>query len=91
MLDAEELSKMITGTGKGEKHILPIIQEDITASTESFSSLENDTLNMETMEDDLFVDVRASIQRSSRKISNLTNLNDKKAAVEVDSVSVSCK
>ncbi|GFQ03888.1 hypothetical protein PHJA_002532600 [Phtheirospermum japonicum] len=89
VLDAEELSTMITGADKCEKHLLPGIQEDITESTESLSSLGSDTLTMETHEEDLFVDIRASIQRSSKRASNLSISNSKTAAVEVDNAAIS--
>ncbi|KAK6126036.1 hypothetical protein DH2020_040150 [Rehmannia glutinosa] len=90
VLDAEELSTMITGADKREKHLLPGIQEDITGSTESISSLGSDTLTLETLGDDLFVDIRASIQRSSKKASDLKSSNSKlAAAMKVDSAAIS--
>ncbi|KAK6152413.1 hypothetical protein DH2020_015048 [Rehmannia glutinosa] len=90
VLDAEELSTMITGADKREKHLLPGIQEDITGSTESISSLGSDTLTLETLDDDLFVDIRASIQRSSKKASDLKSSNSKlAAAMKVDSAAIS--
>ncbi|XP_051113731.1 uncharacterized protein LOC127239566 isoform X2 [Andrographis paniculata] len=89
VLDAEELSSMITGADKSKKKLLPGIQEDITASTESISSLESDHFDLETLEEELFVDIRASIQRSNKKLPNLSRLSDKKANVEVDSSSIS--
>ncbi|KAL6519392.1 hypothetical protein OROGR_018712 [Orobanche gracilis] len=82
VLDAEELSTMITGTDKRDKHILPVIQEEITGSTESLSTLGSDALTLETLEDDLFIDIRASIQRSSKKTLDLRSSNSKTAAVE---------
>ncbi|KAK6126200.1 hypothetical protein DH2020_040081 [Rehmannia glutinosa] len=75
VLDAEELSTMITGADKREKHLLPGIQEDITGSTESISSLGSDTLTLETLGDDLFVDIRASIQRSTLKKEDVVSEN----------------
>ncbi|KAI3447620.1 hypothetical protein Pfo_004285 [Paulownia fortunei] len=89
VLDPEELSSMITGPDKSKKHLLPGIQEDITGSTESISTLGSDNLTLETLEDDLFVDIRASIQRSSKKASNLTNSSSKTAPMEVDSAAIS--
>lgn len=82
---------MITGADMSEKHLLPRIQEDVTESTESISTLGGDGLNFETLEDDLFVDIRASIQRSSKKKSNLTNSSNNTAAIDVDSRAISCK
>ncbi|KAL3646732.1 hypothetical protein CASFOL_009276 [Castilleja foliolosa] len=89
VLDAEELSTMITGADKCEKHLLPGIQEEITESTESLSSLGSETLTRETHEEDLFVDIRASIQRSSKMASNLRISNSRTAAVEVDNAAIS--
>ncbi|KAL8036161.1 hypothetical protein ABFX02_12G141400 [Erythranthe guttata] len=89
VLDAEELSSMITGSEKSEKHLLPGIQEDITESTESISTLGSDNLTLETFDDDLFVDIRASIQRSSKKKSNFTNSSINTAAMGLDSTSIS--
>lgn len=82
---------MITAADKSEKPLLPGIQEEITDSTESISTLESDNLTLESFEDDLFVDIRASIQRSSKKAFNLTNSSSKTAATEVDSTAISCK
>ncbi|KAL6503127.1 hypothetical protein OROHE_023756 [Orobanche hederae] len=90
VLDAEEFTTMITGTDKSDKHILPGIQEEITGSTESLSTLGSDALTLETLEDDLFVDIRASIQRSSKKTLDLRSSNSKTAAVEVHEL-ISCR
>ncbi|KAL2345026.1 hypothetical protein Fmac_006311 [Flemingia macrophylla] len=68
VLDAEELTSIIEGV---EKHELPDIQEDVYKSCESISTLASDSLTFESveMEGDLFEDVRASIQKSSKKSS----------------------
>ncbi|KAK4432426.1 hypothetical protein Salat_1004700 [Sesamum alatum] len=89
VLDPEELSSMMTGADKGEKHFLPGIQEDVSLSTESISTFQSDNLTLETLEDDLFVDIRASIQRSSKKTSNLTKSISEAATLEVDSAAIS--
>ncbi|XP_057801468.1 uncharacterized protein LOC131016762 [Salvia miltiorrhiza] len=89
VLDAEELSSMITKLDKKEKRILPGIQEELTGSTESISTLQSDSLTLESNDDDLFLDIRASIQRSSRKVSNLTNSNSKIAAMVLDDRAIS--
>lgn len=92
MLDAEELSSMITGSDKKKKHVLPGIQEETSGSTESISTLQSDSLTLETLDDDLFLDIRASIQRSSKKASNLTYSSSKITAMElVDGSTISCK
>lgn len=89
VLDAEELSNMITGSDKKKKHVLPGIQEEISGSTESISTLQSDSLTLETLDDDLFLDIRASIQRSSKKASNLTYSSSKIAAMELDGSAIS--
>ncbi|XP_021666887.2 uncharacterized protein LOC110655027 isoform X2 [Hevea brasiliensis] len=67
VLEPEELSTMIGGTEKGGKnHILPGIEEDIHRSTDSMSSFATDNSTLGTLEDDLFGDIRASIQKSSK-------------------------
>ena len=91
VLDAEELSSMITKPDKKEKHMLPGIQEDLTGSTESISTLQSDCLTLESNEDDLFMDIRASIQRSSKKASNFTNSSRKLPAMVLDGTALSCK
>ncbi|KAK4834667.1 hypothetical protein QYF36_026534 [Acer negundo] len=71
VLEPEELSSMIRvgSSEKSEKHVLPGIEEDVHGSTDSLSTLESDTLTMKSLEVDLFEDIRASIQKSS-KMSN---------------------
>lgn len=64
-LDPDELSSMIEAVHKGGKQMLPGIQEEIHRSTESISTLGSDTLTLESIEADLFEDIRASIQKSS--------------------------
>ncbi|XP_009342421.2 uncharacterized protein LOC103934400 isoform X1 [Pyrus x bretschneideri] len=65
VLDPEELSCMIDGDKTGKK-MLPGIQEEIHRSTDSISTLGSDTLTLESSEANLFEDVRASIQKSSK-------------------------
>ncbi|KAJ7977009.1 chitinase-like protein PB1E7.04c isoform X2 [Quillaja saponaria] len=72
VLEPEELSSMIECVEKGKKHVLPRIQEDVHRSCESISTLESDSLTLESLEVDLFEDVRASIQKSSN-MSNAAN------------------
>ncbi|KAL9258900.1 hypothetical protein AKJ16_DCAP00679 [Drosera capensis] len=71
VLDPDELSSMIEGSevDRRQKLTLPRILEDISKSTDSVCSFESDSLTLESLEADLFCDVRASIQRSS-KVSN---------------------
>ncbi|EPS72641.1 hypothetical protein M569_02118 [Genlisea aurea] len=81
VLDPEELSIMIIRADKSPT--LCGIQEEVALSTESFSTFGSDTPTLEALEDDLFVDVRASIQRSNWEPSNLktpsSNKNPKDA------------
>ncbi|KAL2485261.1 endochitinase A [Abeliophyllum distichum] len=90
VLDPEELSKMLKGAGKAEKHLLPGIEEDIRRSTESISTLESDSLTLESLEDDLFSDIRASIQRSSRRVFTMTNSGSNVTPVVIDNQVISC-
>ncbi|KAL3536311.1 hypothetical protein ACH5RR_004772 [Cinchona calisaya] len=76
VLDPEELSCMIKGAEKTEKQKLPGIQEDIQRSMDSISTLDSDNLTMENLEAELFDDIRASIQKSSKAF-NATNVNSK--------------
>ncbi|KAJ6303737.1 hypothetical protein OIU77_017588 [Salix suchowensis] len=50
----------------GGKHMLPGIDEDIHKSTDSISTLASDNLTLENLDTDLFGDIRASIQRSTK-------------------------
>lgn len=71
VLEPEELSSMIA-VEKTNKQKLPGIEEDVYRSTDSISTLASDNLTLETLEADLFSDIRASIQKSS-KASNMGN------------------
>ncbi|KAK4281447.1 hypothetical protein QN277_012940 [Acacia crassicarpa] len=66
VLDPEELSSIIEGVEKDEKHALPGIKEELYMSCESISTLESDSLTLESIEADLFEDIRASIQKSGK-------------------------
>ncbi|MED6206667.1 hypothetical protein PIB30_029021 [Stylosanthes scabra] len=83
VLDPEELSSIIEGVEKEEKHALPGIQEDMYKSCDSISTLgsESLTLEMESQAGDLFEDVRASIQKSSNKKLSLASGKSKVASV----------
>lgn len=83
VLDPEELSCMIKGMQK-----LPGIQEDMQRSTDSISTLGSEDLTLENFEAELFEDIRASIQKSS-KAYNTTNANCKITSGE--SQAVTCK
>ncbi|KAK4799310.1 hypothetical protein SAY86_024675 [Trapa natans] len=65
VLEPEELTSMIEN-GKKEKHKLPMILEETRRSMESISTLASDTLTLESLEADLFEDIRASIQKSTK-------------------------
>lgn len=81
---------MIEGTEKGKKHVLPGIEEDISRSTDSLSTLESENLTLESLEAELFEDIRASIQKSS-KASSMANSSRKVASQETDTLALSCK
>ncbi|PSS23726.1 TNF receptor-associated factor family protein [Actinidia chinensis var. chinensis] len=66
VLDPDELSSMIKGVDKGRKPFLPGIEEDISKSIDSISTTESESLTLESIEADLFGDIRASIQKSSK-------------------------
>ncbi|XP_043703132.1 putative GPI-anchored protein pfl2 isoform X2 [Telopea speciosissima] len=72
VLNPEELSIINRGFSKAEIPLLPGIQEDVRRSTESNSTFESDSLTLESIEIDLFEDLRSSIQKSS-KCSNVTS------------------
>ncbi|KAF8402763.1 hypothetical protein HHK36_010853 [Tetracentron sinense] len=65
VLDSEELSTLNKGFKKVETHHLPGIQEDMRRSAESNSTLDSDSLTVESLGVDFFEDIRASIQKSS--------------------------
>ncbi|KAG6596453.1 hypothetical protein SDJN03_09633, partial [Cucurbita argyrosperma subsp. sororia] len=67
-LDPEELTSMIAPVGRHEKRVLPIIPEDVLKSSDSISTLGSEIMPLESIEGNLFEDVRASIQKSSRTI-----------------------
>lgn len=90
VLDADELSNMIDGADKGQKHVLPGIDEDISISTESISTLASENLALEGLEDELFKDIRASVQKSS-KSSSISKSNRKAAPKEADELVKCCK
>ncbi|CAI9098077.1 OLC1v1034655C1 [Oldenlandia corymbosa var. corymbosa] len=78
VLDPEELSCMIKGAEKSEKKMLPGIEEDFRRSNDSISTLESDHMVMENLEAELFGDIRASIQKSSKAFTAATETSKKK-------------
>ncbi|KAM1853724.1 hypothetical protein EV1_009563 [Malus domestica] len=89
VLDPEELSCMIEGDKTGKK-MLPRIQEEIHRSTDSISTLGSDTLTLESSEANLFEDVRASIQKSS-KASKAVNESMKDGSGVTETNNSGCK
>lgn len=59
---------MIAPVGRIEKRVLPIIAEDVQKSSDSISTMESGIMPLESIEGNIFEDVRASIQKSSRII-----------------------
>ena len=90
VLDPEELSSIIEGVEKEEKHVLPVIQEDVYKSCDSISTMESDNLTLDNIESDLFEDIRASIQKSSKK-SNIVKVQSKVLSAVVGSHTSDCK
>ncbi|GLT79315.1 hypothetical protein SLA2020_508070 [Shorea laevis] len=81
VLDPEELSSIIGGTEKCKKHLLPI-QEDINRSCDSLTTtIGSDALTLESLEADLFGDIRASIQKSSKASVNANSSVKKESGV----------
>ncbi|XP_039015670.1 uncharacterized protein LOC120146076 [Hibiscus syriacus] len=76
-LEPEELSSMLGGNEKGHIQTLPVIQEDENKSYDSLTTLDSETLTLESFEADLFEDVRASIQKSN-KVSVTVNSSGRK-------------
>ncbi|XP_039062888.1 hyphally regulated cell wall protein 3-like [Hibiscus syriacus] len=76
-LEPEELSSMLVGNEKDQIQTLPAIQEDVNKSYDSLTTLDSETLTLESLEADLFEDVRASIQKSN-KVSVTANSSGKK-------------
>ncbi|KAF8042426.1 hypothetical protein BT93_A0915 [Corymbia citriodora subsp. variegata] len=66
VLEPEEITSLIEGVEKKGKNVLPCIQEEIHRSSDSMSTLEGDSLSLASLEADLFEDIRASIQKSSK-------------------------
>lgn len=88
VLEPEELSTMIEGAERGGKHMLPGIQEDdVHRSMDSISTFESDNLTLESIEADLFQDIRASIQKSS-KSSSEANSSSKAGLVEKEAQTI---
>ncbi|XP_019443051.1 PREDICTED: uncharacterized protein LOC109347580 isoform X2 [Lupinus angustifolius] len=79
VLDPEELRSIIEGADKNEKcglWLLPRTVDDTHKSCDSISTIESDGFTMESLEADLFDDVRASIE-NSEWLSNVVSPNSK--------------
>ncbi|KAG5253161.1 cell wall protein [Salix suchowensis] len=83
VLEPEELSTMMGGG----KHMLPGIDEDIHKSTDSISTLASDNLTLENLDTDLFGDIRASIQRST-KGSDVGNSTSEVVSLETENTCI---
>lgn len=70
VLDPEELFMINKGFKKAKTRLLPGIKEELQRSAESNSTIDSDRFSLESLEIDLFEDIRASIQKSSKE-SNL--------------------
>ncbi|KAK8705170.1 hypothetical protein V6N13_048777 [Hibiscus sabdariffa] len=87
-LEPEELSNMLRANEKGQIQTLPGIEEDVNKSYDSLTTLDSETLTLESLEADLFEDVRASIQKSN-KVSVTANSTSKKELKITDGKTVS--
>ncbi|KAI3442970.1 uncharacterized protein J3R85_000313 [Psidium guajava] len=83
VLEPEEITSLIEGVEKKGKHALPCIQEEMHRSSDSMSTLDGDCLSLASLEADLFEDIRASIQKSS-KVSNKDSSVSKTGALLSD-------
>lgn len=83
------MSSIIGGTEKCKKHLLPI-QEDINRSCDSLTTIGSDALTLESLEADLFGDIRASIQKSSKASVN-ANSSVKKESRVAETQTIFCK
>lgn len=81
VLDPEELSCMIGGAEKNKSQALPSILEDVGRSTDSVSTLASDKLTVENVEAELFEDIRASLQKSSKKVNAPSKEASKKCSI----------
>ncbi|KAI8556412.1 hypothetical protein RHMOL_Rhmol05G0251000 [Rhododendron molle] len=86
VLEPDELSSMIEGVGKGGKQFLPGIEEDVCRSTDTLSTLESENLTLESLEADLFEDIRASIQKSSKASSMASSSKSATAKTETQAL-----
>ncbi|CAH9078218.1 unnamed protein product [Cuscuta epithymum] len=84
VLDADELSTIVKGA---EKNSLPMIDEDVSRSTDTITTFESDNVPLEHLEAELFVDIRASIQRSNNKVSDSMIQVRKETSSDADSAS----
>lgn len=65
VLDPEELFMINKGFKKAKTRLLPGIKEELQRSAESNSTIDSDRFSLESLEIDLFEDIRASIQKST--------------------------
>ncbi|CAL0316972.1 unnamed protein product [Lupinus luteus] len=87
VLDPEELRSIIEGADKNEKcglWLLPQTVDNAHKSCDSISTVESDGFTIESLEGDLFDDVRASIE-NSEWLSNVVSPNSKVPSTGSDS------
>lgn len=93
VLDPDEL-ELVNKPAKAGAQALPGIEEDVRMSADSNSTLGSDSWALESLEVDLFEDIRASIQKSGRgydKISNVASSICKATQREPEAQYLSCK
>lgn len=92
VLNDEELAMVNSTFRKTEvsSSSLTPIQEEMWKSTESASTLDTDNLDLESLEVDVFADLRASIQLSTVKRDNALNLDPPNKSEEQGERRASC-
>eukprot|EP00268_Persea_americana_P027149 TRINITY_DN26624_c0_g1_i1.p1 TRINITY_DN26624_c0_g1~~TRINITY_DN26624_c0_g1_i1.p1 ORF type:complete len:824 (-),score=205.54 TRINITY_DN26624_c0_g1_i1:411-2882(-) len=73
VLDPDEL-ELVNKPAKAGAQALPGIEEDVRMSADSNSTLGSDSWALESLEVDLFEDIRASIQKSGRGYDKISNV-----------------
>ncbi|XP_058095684.1 uncharacterized protein LOC131241059 isoform X2 [Magnolia sinica] len=90
ILDPDELEVVSKTFKKSLAHALPGIQEDLRKSAESTSTLCSDASALESLEIELFEDIRASIQKSAYECGNASNVASSSSKAQQGEVDVPC-
>ncbi|XP_058095695.1 flocculation protein FLO11-like [Magnolia sinica] len=90
ILDPDELEVVSKTFKKSAAHALPEIQEDLRKSTESTCTLGSDASALESLEIELFEDIRASIQKSGYECSNASNVASSSSKTRQGELDIPC-